>query len=378
MPPVAGPTASSVLNATALPGFLYTSAAVFQAEMEHIHLRTWFFVGLASELPIPGDYLTVETIGGPAILLRDQAGELRAFANCCRHRGSLLLSGRGHIRAIRCPYHAWTYRLDGSLLAAPAMERTEDFDKRAHALAPIRLETWDGLIFLNYDQSSPPLLKQLGDLPEKLGCYRFSDMTCTWRHEIECRCNWKMLVENALEAYHTGTVHAASVGPQREAVIPTRGDWVCLQVLSDTSIAVLADQPPFPPIEGLSTEAQRGTYFTMMLPTTQLACAQDCMWWLAMRPVAPDRTVLSLGGCFPKSTVARSGFAEDAAAYYRRWRRVAEEDVGILEHQQHGFSSVLYQPGRLSWRDELAHAVHRWVLTRLPQSLHREATGGLT
>jgi len=76
--------------------------------------------------------------------------------------------------------------------------------------------------------------------------------------------------------------------------------------------------------------------------------------------------------------VARSGFAEDAAAYYQRWRSVAEEDVGILEHQQHGFSSVLYQPGRLSWRDELAHAVHRWVLTRLPQSLHREATGGLT
>ena len=90
------------------------------------------------------------------------------------------------------------------------------------------------------------------------------------------------------------------------------------------------------------------------------------MWWLAMRPVAPERTVLSLGGCFPKSTAALPNFADDAQLYYDRWRRVAEEDVGILERQQRGVSSVLFQPGRLSWRDELAHAVHRWVFERLP------------
>jgi choline monooxygenase len=356
----------SVLRASALAGEMYTSAAVFRAEVEHIHLRNWFFVGLASEVPNPGDYRAIETVGGPIILLRDQRDELRAFANCCRHRGSLLLTGSGNVRAIRCPYHAWAYRLDGSLLAAPAMERTEGFDKQAHALALLRLEQYDGLVFLNFDASAAPLVEHLGDLPERLGCYRFADMVCTWRHEIECRCNWKMLVENALEAYHTGTVHAATVGAQREAIVPTRGDWVCLQVLSDRSVAVLDDKPPFRPIEGLDPEAQRGTYFTMILPTSQLACAQDCMWWLAMRPLAPDRTVVSLGGCFPKSTIARPRFDDDARPYYERWRRVAEEDVGILELQQRGVSSVLFRPGRLSWRDELAHAVHRWVLDRLP------------
>jgi choline monooxygenase len=358
----------SVLSASALPGEMYTSAAIFAAELRHIHLRNWFFVGLASEVPNPGDYRAIETVGGPVILIRDQHNELRAFANCCRHRGSLLLTGSGNVRAIRCPYHAWTYRLDGSLLAAPAMERTDGFDKQAHGLAPVRLEQWDGLVFLNFDASAAPFVEHVGDLPDRLGCYRFADMVCTWRDELECRCNWKMLVENALEAYHTGTVHAATVGAQREAIVPTRGDWVCLQVLSERSVAVLDEQPPFPPIEGLSPEAQRGTYFTMVLPTSQLACAQDCMWWLAMRPVAPDRTVLSLGGCFPRSTVARARFDNDARPYYERWRRVAEEDVGILELQQRGVSSVLFRPGRLSWRDELAHAVHRWVLERLPAS----------
>jgi phenylpropionate dioxygenase-like ring-hydroxylating dioxygenase large terminal subunit len=91
------------------------------------------------------------------------------------------------------------------------MERTGGFDKRAHALAPVRVEQWDGLVFLNFDASAAPLADHLDDLPERLGSYRFADMVCPWRHEIECRCNWKMLAENALEAYHTGTVHAATV-----------------------------------------------------------------------------------------------------------------------------------------------------------------------
>ncbi len=174
-------------------------------------------------------------------------------------------------------------------------------------------------------------------------------------------------MENALEAYHTGTVHAATVGPQREAIIATRGDWFCLQVLSDTSVAVLSEVPPFPQIETLDAQARRGTYFTMIMPVSQLACAQDCMWWLAVRPVSVDRSVLSLGGCFPNATVARPDFAQQAAGYYDRWRRVAEEDVGILERQQHGFASILYSPGRLSWRDELPHAVQSWVRDRLPE-----------
>ena len=267
MPPFVK-SANSVLSASGLPGYMYTSTTVFHAEMGHIHRRSWFFVGLASELPVPGDYRTIETAGGPVILLRDQSGELRAFANCCRHRGSLLLAGSGNVRVLRCPYHAWAYRLDGSLFAAPAMDRTEGFDRLAHSLAPVRLEQWDGLVFLNFDTSAAPLVEHLGDLPARLGCYQFGDMVCTWRYEIECRCNWKMLVENALEAYHTGTVHATTVGAQQEALIPTSGDWLCLQVLSDRSVAVLGGTAPFPAIQGLSPEAERGTYFTMILPTS--------------------------------------------------------------------------------------------------------------
>jgi len=355
-----------LLEASALPAECYTDAEFFRAEIAHIHRRNWLFAGRADELTSPGDYRAIETVGGPVIVLRDRTGGLRAFANCCRHRGSLLLEGSGNVRAIACPYHGWGYRLDGTLMAAPDMERTIGFEKAEHGLAPIRLATWQGFIFLNFDDGAPDLLTHLGDLPELLGSYRFDEMICTWRQEIECRCNWKLLVENALESYHTGLVHAATVGAQRSVTPATSGEWLTLQVLSETSIAVLSDGPPFPPIAGLSAAARRGTYFTMILPTTQFACAQDCMWWLAMRPLAPDRTVLSLGGCFPRTTAALPDFAAHAALYYDRWARVAAEDVGILEKQQRGLASCRYRPGRLSWRDDLVHAVHDWVMARLP------------
>ncbi len=360
-----------LLEASALPGEAYTSERFFAAEMAQIHRRNWLFVGRAEEWAKPGDFRAVETVGGPALVLRDRAGALRAFANLCRHRGSILLEGSGNARVIACPYHAWSYGLDGALLGAPDMERSLGFDKAVHGLRPIRLESWADFVFLNFDEAAPSLLEHLGDLPDRLGCYRFDEMVCTWRHDMMCRCNWKLLVENALEAYHTGIIHARTVGAQREAFRPTSGNWLSLQVLSETSVAVLTETPPFPPIDGLSEEARRGTYFTMILPGTQFACAQDCMWWLAMRPIAPDRTALSLGGCFPRATAAVPNFARDAALYYDRWIRVAEEDVGMMEKQQLGLSSPLYRPGRLSWRDELVHAVHRWVLERMPEEAKR-------
>jgi choline monooxygenase len=361
--------AKPLLEASALPGACYTSARFFAAEMRKIHQRHWFFAGHASEWAAPGAYRAIETVGGPAIVLRDGDGALRAFANACRHRGSLLLEGSGTARSIACPYHAWTYGLDGALIAAPDMERTIGFAPAEHGLVPIRLETWADLVFLTYDAQAPSLLDHLGDLPAQLDCYRFDDMVCTWRHEILCRCNWKLLVENALETYHTGLVHARTVGAQTSVTPATQGEWVALQVLSRTSVAVLSESPPFPTIAGLSEAAQAGTYFTMILPTTQLACAQDCMWWLAMRPLAVDRTILSLGGCFPRSTAAMPNFAADAALYYDRWARVAAEDAGILEKQQRGLASLLYRPGRLSWRDDLVHAVHDWVAARVPEAM---------
>ena len=154
-------------TAQALPGACYTSDPFFQAEMAQIHRRTWFLAGRADEIA-PGAWRALDTVGGPALLVRDRDGILRAFANVCRHRGSILCEGSGSSRVLLCPYHAWSFAHDGTLLAAPGMENTPDFDRAAHGLLPIRLDTWAGFVFLNYDDAAPSLAAHLGDLPEVL------------------------------------------------------------------------------------------------------------------------------------------------------------------------------------------------------------------
>ena len=325
-------------------------------------------MGRVEEWPAAGHYKAIDTIGGPALVLRDEQGELRAMANFCRHRGAKLLEGSGVVNKILCPYHAWAYRLNGALLAAPSMKETAEFRAEDWGLVPIRLETWEGFVFLNYSADAPSLLSDLGDLVDLLASHKLGDMVCTWRKEIEFACNWKLLVENAMETYHTGTVHAATVGAQKSVSFAGRGEWMGMQVLSDKSIAVLTGEPPFKPIEGLSAQARKGTFFMFLHPTTQFCCAQDCMWWLSPRPVAPDRTILEIGGCFPREAVEQPGFEKDAEPYYRRWEAVALEDGGVLEKLQTALASRMFRPGPLSWRDDLVHTFDQWVLNRMPES----------
>jgi len=357
-----------------LPAAAYTSQEFFGAEMRHIHRRRWFFAGRVDEIAAPGDTRAIETLAGPVILLRDPQGEVRAFANCCRHRGSLLLTGSGRRRVIVCPYHGWSYHLDGDLAAAPDMEKTPGFQPKSYGLVPLRLESISGFVFLTANPEAPPLIQSLGNFPTVFASHRLDEMVCTWRQDFDAACNWKLLVENAMESYHTGYIHAKTVGAQTSIDIETTGDWACIQVLSDASIAVLDEAPPFPPIAGLSAEAQRGTYFTMLFPCTQFAVAQDSAWWLSVRPLAPDRSILSVGGCFPRSTVDRADFAEKAALYYDRWRRVAEEDVAMLETQQRGLASLLHRPGPLSWREATVHRIHEWVLNEMPAAARAALT----
>jgi phenylpropionate dioxygenase-like ring-hydroxylating dioxygenase large terminal subunit len=205
-----------------------------------------------------------------------------------------------------CPYHAWSFRLDGTLAGAPAMAEVPGFRREENGLIPVRMQGWAGNIFLNFDADAPDLMTHLGDLPERFASHAVADMDCTWRIEIETRCNWKLLLENAMETYHTGIVHAATVGAQSSLTFPTRGEWLCIQVQSDSSIATLdrSGPPPFEPIPTLDADARRGTYFTLIHPTTQFAAAQDCFWWLAVRPLAPEYRLA--GFCRARRALLRS------------------------------------------------------------------------
>jgi choline monooxygenase len=357
-------------RARSMPAGFYTSPAIFAAEREHILLKRWFFLAREEQVPKPGDYLTFDTTGGPVILIRGQDGQVRVFANYCRHRGSILLEGEGNCSRIVCPYHAWSYLSDGTLYGCPDMKDAQGFDRTENGLVPLRMDSWAGFIFATYNKEAPALIDCLGDLPRRMASHKLHDMACTWRITLEPNCNWKLILENAMETYHTGVVHKDSVGAQQSRTLPTRGDWLCIQVISGRSIATLpGTQPPFPVIEDLDDDARQGTYFTVLHPALQFAVAQDCMWWLNVTPLAHDRSLLEIGGCFPKQALDDPDFVAKAKPYYDRWELVGREDVGILEKQQKALGSVAYRPGPLSWRDDQVQAIGMWVLDQLEGTL---------
>jgi choline monooxygenase len=353
-------------RARSMPSVLYTDPAIFALEREALFLKHWFFLCRTEQLPNPGDYRTFDTPGGPIILIRGQDMALRCFANYCRHRGSLLLKGQGNTGArIMCPYHAWSYFSDGRLYGCPDMADAEGFDRRENGLVPLALEEWAGFLFANFAPQKP-LLDHLGDLPQRMASHRLDQMRHVWSVTLEPNCNWKLILENAMETYHTGIVHRDTVGAQTQRDIPTTGDWLCMQVLSRRSIGTMnADTPPLPAIQGLDDDAREGTYFTVIHPTLQFAVAQDCLWWLNVTPISANQSRLEIGGCFPECSLSLPGFAENRRLYEHRWEAVGREDVGILEDQQKALSSALFRPGPLSGHDDKVQQVGAWGLRQM-------------
>src|SRR5262249_51642238 len=204
-----------------------------------------------------------------------------------------------------------------------------------------------------FDASVPSLSEYLGDLPERLRSYNMADMVCVRRREYNLACNWKIYLENAMEDYHTPTVHRQSIGTQVTVPEKPRGQWGGNHMEAKETIALLSEDRAhaFPHIPTLAGKAATGSYFLTIYPSAFFATTQDCMWWLQQFPQGPERTKAVVGSCFPKSTVARSDFSEKVALYFRRWDKSIAEDNKISEQQQAGIRSSFASAGRLSERE---------------------------
>jgi choline monooxygenase len=361
-----------LLEAETMPTWTYTSQVFYKREVERIFMKVWNFFGRVEQVPNPGDYFTVDFAGVSLIILRDDEGIVRAFANTCRHRGSELLEGSGQCKAIVCPYHSWTYKLNGELAGAPEMEQTVGFRKEEHGLIPLRVETWGGFIFVNFDKDAAPLSSYIGGLPDKLAPYRLEDMQLARRREYIMDCNWKLFVENAKESYHIKTVHKKTINQYASA--KTAGYWVeepkgqyCITFAQhEGSMALLKGAPGFPKIESLEGRREGGgTYAPLIYPSTYLACTIDCAWYLELHPLGPNKTRLVHGCLFPKSRGGRPDFEALAANYYHRWDLTTDEDIVASVRQQRGLESPFSAPGRFSHREPLVHVIDNWILDRV-------------
>ncbi len=363
-------TRRPAMEASSLPGFCYRSPEWYEREIERIFMREWLFVGREEQIPAPGDYFSMDLVEEPIVVVRGQDRRVRAFSASCRHRGTRIVEpGEGHCTAFRCPYHAWTYALSGELLGAPEMQQTRQFDKRDFGLVPLAVDTWDGFLFVKFTPGGPGLSEFLGDLPDRLARYRMGDMVCTRRVTWDVACNWKVYVENAMEAYHVAFVHRKTI----EETLPmnvwraeeARGSYIILYGAAPGSLALLEGDSGFPMIEGLGQKELAGSYIPLIYPSTMLGCTVDCMWYLQILPAGPERTRVVVGSCFPRTTTQRSDFEQVASVYYKRWDATIPEDNWISERQQRGLRGRLTRPGRFSYREDLVPAIANYVLDRV-------------
>lgn len=323
-----------------IPWAWYEDPAVARRERERIFMRSWQYAGRRAELTAPGSYVATHVGGLPVVLTRDRDDTLRAFGNVCRHRGAVVASGAGERGTLQCPYHAWTYGLDGRLRAAPRTEADP-----ALGLVPMAVGTWGPFVFVNPDADAPPLAAALGDLPEVVAAHGLDVGALRFHHrvEYEIRANWKIALENYLECYHCKLNHPGLV-----------------QVIDDRRLTMEARglrasqfNPAHPDLAVPDGGIPRGQ-FHLLFPSLKVN-AQPGVPNLSIGPVwpvAPDRCRGYLDYFFAPD-------ASDAwiAEFLAFDDQVGAEDTALVEAAQAGAGSGLVAEGRLLDHDEqlIAH-----------------------
>ena len=330
----------SAVETRTIPWSWYTDPVVLRLEHERIFRRAWQYVARREEILEPGSFLATRAGDVPVVLVRDEEGELRAFLNVCRHRGSLICEGSGKRATLQCPYHAWTYGLDGRLVAAPRLNREGGNDPSELGLVPIEVDTWGPLVFVNPDREAPPLSDFLDDVPQRIvdAGIDLDDLRFLRRWDWEVHGNWKISAENFLECYHCPVAH-----PGFSAVMDVSPE----SYLLETSGGRMTQHgPPRAEPKGgydVSGEIERGQ-FHFLFPGTTIN-------------VMPGRPNFSIGSITPVGTDRAQRFLdyfvapdadpewiEESLAFDAQ---VGAEDSLLVARVQQGVAAGMIESGRL-------------------------------
>jgi glycine betaine catabolism A len=405
MPPYVSPPPVAGLEPT-LPSSWYRSEKVFGLEKERVFFREWLCVGREEELASPGSHRVLDVLGESVILVRNRENQLRAFYNVCRHRGARLCRSEAVANAgscgtgssadaggaerspaaivdraphgpaiaggiaggrIVCPYHQWTYDLDGRLLAAPYLTTEPGFDKSAFSLYPIAVETWGGFVFLHLTPATAkPFAAQAGGVPDRLRRYPLSDLRIGHTIEYQVAANWKVICENYNECYHCAGVH-----PELCAIVPS---------FKDRGGSNLDWERGIPHREGAYTFTKSGTTRRRAFPTlnedeqvrhkgellypnlfVSLACDHAAVFIL--RPRSPERTDITCLFLFEPFELEKPDF--DPSDTVDFWDVVNRQDWVICETVQQGISSRVHERGYYAPMEDFNLDIRRYVLERI-------------
>ena len=339
-------------QACTIPASWYVDERIAELERQNVFGRTWQVVAGVDQLVRPGEFVTAELSGEPLVIVRGSDGQLRAFYNVCRHHAAAVVTEEhGTASIFRCPYHGWSYGLDGSLKGAPEFEGVCGFDRSHNGLVPVRVETWEQFVFVNLDPKAGPLADFLGRLvqrvrPLNVGALRFFE-----RRVYSLKCNWKVFVDNYLDGgYHVPHLHKGlnSVLDYKQYTIETE-DRYCLQ--SSPMVASSEDAAT-----AATRTGDRAWYF-WQYPNFMINLYRGYMDTNLVLPDGVDRCTVIFDFYFDDVSASAAERNRQSIAV---GERVNDEDVGICEAVQRGLHSRAYGAGRLSVRREAGeHLFHR-------------------
>ena len=363
-------TETFTAGAKTLPQRYFVSPDVFAEEQEKIFSKQWVCVGHQSEIAKAGDYFVQEVAGESLIIVRDKGGELHGFYNVCRHRGTRLREDRvgqtacGHVTVIQCPYHAWTYGLDGRLIGAPHMDEVQGFDKADYSLHSVNLALWEGFIFVNLAGSSAPLEEVFAPLAGKFTHWNLPKLRSAKRVEYDVRANWKLIFENYSECYHCPGVHPAlsKLTPYDSAENdlcegPFLGGFMSI---TKSASLTMSGKACALPVGDIRSEDHARVFYYSIFPNMLLSLHPEYVMVHQLWPKSPERTLILCDWFFHSEAFDRDDFHPNDAIEF--WDMTNKQDWHVCELSQQGIASRAYQPGPYSPRESIPAAWDREYL----------------
>ena len=367
----------SLSEARGIGNQAYTDNDFLALERDRLMSSTWTCIGVGSDLPQPGDVHPMDFMGLPLLMVRAESGEVRVFHNVCSHRGVQLVEKSGQVkRVIVCPYHSWSYNLDGTVFSTPhkggqGKHYCEGFDKSRHPLRRVRSATWFDMVYVNLSGDALPFEEHIAPIAERwkhydTSLFRQGGDACRWTLHLDC--NWKLAVENHNDAYHLPWVHPGlnSYSKFEDHYEIVGDDFYAGQGSNAYYPRRPENAPPLPCVPGIPDEWQVRAEYIAVFPNSIVGIHADHYWSVWLEPVACDRTVERMNLYFVGEQSLDDEYEGTRKAVTAEWLQIWSEDQEIVERMQRGRASPAFQGGVFSpVLDAATHQLHRWYARRM-------------
>jgi prepilin-type processing-associated H-X9-DG protein len=357
-------------RARSLPPAIYHDKEILRLETDYLFGQEWICIGRDAEIPRPGDYLCRMVVDTPVACIRQKDGSIRALVNSCRHRGAQILFGDGHASRLSCPYHSWTYGIDGRLLGAPFMKGTAGFDGEDYGLPSLGCEIWQGFVYVTLARKADSLLAGLAELEQRLADFRLAAYEPVFACEETWDTNWKCLAENFMDAYHVHRVHRESFARYGSSeditTLHPGGEAYSFHLIQENeerhSVHAHADNT------WLKGEDRYKTYLISIFPSHVMQLQPDMLWYLSILPLGVDKVDIRWAVSIPAEILAsatnRQAAIDDVVQLIQQ---VNGEDRPVVENVFRATRSPFAAQGPLSYLERNVWDFGRYLARKLCQ-----------